>query len=182
MSEQWYSASESDSDQEERRDWVQERARSDQVTALPRWEDISYGNPGMRSCMWENPLQMSGIGRGLSSAEVVRQATSSYSRLVREVAARESPVTESKVSAMTPVQYDKRQWSLRTMTPRFLWVLSRSRWCSGGGHKAGRHSMWPPLEWPTCPNLVEMWSSYRVGGITRTVCARCLAVACGPGN
>jgi hypothetical protein len=39
MSEQWYSASESDSDQEERRDWVQERARSDQVTALPRWED-----------------------------------------------------------------------------------------------------------------------------------------------
>jgi hypothetical protein len=43
---------------------------------------------------------MSGIGRGLSSAEVMRHATSSYSRLVREVAARESSVTESKVSAM----------------------------------------------------------------------------------
>ena len=143
------------------------------MTAPPRWEDIyvGEGNPGMRSCMWENPLQMSGIGRGLSSAEVVRQATASYSRLVREVAARESPVTESKVSGMTPVQYGKRQW-----------VLSRSRWCSGGGHKAGRHSLWPPLEWLMCPNLVEMWSSYRVGGITRTVCARCLAVACGPGN
>ena len=43
---------------------------------------------------------MSGIGRGLSSAEVMRHATSSYSRLIREVAARESSVTESKVSAM----------------------------------------------------------------------------------
>jgi hypothetical protein len=43
---------------------------------------------------------MSGIGRGLSSAEVMRHATSSYSRLIGEVAARESSVTESKVSAM----------------------------------------------------------------------------------
>ena len=111
MSEQWYSASEeldseSDSDQEERLGPGQclgEGGRSDQVTAPSRWEDIPYvgeGNPGMRSFVWENPLQMSGIGRGLSSAEVMRHATSSYSRLVRRVAARESSVTESKVSVM----------------------------------------------------------------------------------
>jgi hypothetical protein len=117
MFEQWYSASEevdseSDSDHEESRDWVQERARSmsrrrgsvrpsDRPAQVGR--DIPYvgeGNPGMRSCVWENPLQMSGIGRGLSSAEVMRQATASYSRLVREMAAKESHVTESKVSVM----------------------------------------------------------------------------------
>ena len=47
-----------------------------------------------------DPLQLSGIGRGLSSAEVMRQATASYSRLVREEAVREFPVTEHEVSAM----------------------------------------------------------------------------------
>jgi hypothetical protein len=45
-------------------------------------------------------LQLSGIGRRLSSAEVMRQATASYSRLVREEAVREFPVTEHEVSAM----------------------------------------------------------------------------------
>ena len=73
MSEQWFSASEvdsdSDSDHEERRDWVQERARSmsrgrgsvrpsDRPAQVGR--DIPYvgeGNPVMRYCMWENPLQ-----------------------------------------------------------------------------------------------------------------------------
>ena len=74
-----------------RAETVQERARSmsrrrgsvrpsDRPAQVGR--DIPYvgeGNPGMRSCVWENPLQMSGIGRGLSSAEVMRQATASYS-------------------------------------------------------------------------------------------------------
>ena len=46
------------------------------------------------------PLQLSGIGRRLSSAEVMRQAIASYSRLVREEAVREFPVTEHEVSAM----------------------------------------------------------------------------------
>ena len=61
---------------------------------------VGEGNPVMRFCVWENPLQMSGIGRELSSAEVMRQATASYYRLVREMAAKESPVTENKVSVM----------------------------------------------------------------------------------
>ena len=50
--------------------------------------------------MWENPLQLSCIGRGLSSADVMRQATASDFRLVREEAVRESPVTDHEVSAM----------------------------------------------------------------------------------
>ena len=136
----------------------------------------------MRSCVWENPLQMSGIGRGLSSAEVMRQATASYSRLVREMAAKESPVTENKVSVMAakdsrPVREEVVESSDKVSVgslkePVVFWV----------GQEAGRHSLWPPMEWPTSPNLVEMWSSHREGGITGIGCTRCLAVACGPGN
>jgi hypothetical protein len=48
--------------------------------------------------VWENPLQRAGIGRGLSSVEVMRQATAKYSRLVREMAVKESPMAE--VSAL----------------------------------------------------------------------------------
>ena len=116
MSEQWFSASEevdseSDSDHEERRDWVQERARSmsrgrgsvrpsDRPAQVGR--DTPYvgeSNPIMRPCVWENPLQTAGIGRGLSWAEVMRQATANYSRLVREMVVKESPVTEVSVMA-----------------------------------------------------------------------------------
>ena len=116
MSEQWFSASEevdsgSDSDQEERRDWVQERARSmsrgrgsvrpsDRPAQVGR--DTPYmreGNPIVNPYAWENPLQGAGIGRGLSSAEVMRQATASYSRLVREMAVKKSPETEASVMA-----------------------------------------------------------------------------------
>ena len=116
MSEQWFSASEevdsgSESDQEERRDWVQERARSmsrgrgsvrpsDRPAQVGR--DTPYmreGNPIVNPYAWENPLQGAGIGRGLSSAEVMRQATASYSRLVREMAVKKSPETEASVMA-----------------------------------------------------------------------------------
>jgi hypothetical protein len=53
----------------------------------------------MNPYVWENPLQRAGIGRGLSSAEVMRQATASYSGLVREMAVKESPVTDVSVMA-----------------------------------------------------------------------------------
>ena len=115
MSEQWLSASEdvdSESDQEEKRDWVQERARSmsrgrgsvrpsDRPAQVGR--DTPYvreSNPVIHPFVWENPLQRAGIGRGLSSAEVMRQATASYSRLVREMAVKKSPVTEALVMAI----------------------------------------------------------------------------------
>ena len=79
MSEQWFSASEdvdSESDQEERRDWVQERARSmsrgrgsvrpsdrpAQVRGDTPYERES--NPVIHTFEWENPLQRAGIGRG----------------------------------------------------------------------------------------------------------------------
>jgi hypothetical protein len=116
MSEQWISASEevdseSESYQEERRDWARERARSmsrgrgsvrpsDRPAQVGR--DTPYvgeGNPVINPYVWENPLQRVGIGRGLSSAEVMRQATASYSRLIWEMAAKESPVTEVSVMA-----------------------------------------------------------------------------------
>jgi hypothetical protein len=57
------------------------------------------GNPIVNPYAWENPLQGAGIGRGLSSAEVMRQATASYSRLVREMAVKKSPETEASVMA-----------------------------------------------------------------------------------
>ena len=109
MSEQWFRASEdvdSESDQEEKRDWVQERARSmsrgrGSVRPSDRpaqvGKDTPYvreSNPVINPFVWENPLQRAGIGRGLSSAEVMRQATAKYSRLVREMAVKESPVAE----------------------------------------------------------------------------------------
>ena len=109
MSEKWFSASEdvdSESDQEEKRDWVQERARSmsrgrgsirpsDRPAQVGK--DTPYvreSNPAINPFVWENPLQRAGIGRGPSSAEVMRQATAKYSRLVREMAVKESPVAE----------------------------------------------------------------------------------------
>ena len=79
MSEQWFSANEevdsgSDSDQEERRDWVQERARSmSRGTGSVRPSDrpaqvgrdtpyVGEGNPIMNPYVWENPLQRAVIG------------------------------------------------------------------------------------------------------------------------
>ena len=121
MSEVWYSASEggsdSDSDKDEKRDWIQERARSmswgrgsvrpsdhpaqaGRDIPLMARAYVGEGNPLTRSYIWENPLELAGIGRGLSSAEVMRQATVSYFRLLREEAVREPPVTESKGSVM----------------------------------------------------------------------------------
>ena len=94
MSEQWFSASEdvdSESDQEEKRDWVQERARSmsrgrGSVRPSDRPAQVGKDTPYVREnipainpFVWENPLQRAGIGRGLSSSEVMRQATAKYS-------------------------------------------------------------------------------------------------------
>ena len=68
-----------------------------------------------RSYIWENPLELAGIGRGLSSAEVMGQATVNYFRLLREEAVREPPVTESKDSVVASKE------------PVVFWGRSRSR-------------------------------------------------------
>ena len=109
MSGQWFSASEdvdSESDQEEKRDCVRERVRSmsrGRRSVRPSDRPVQVGgdtpyvresNPVIHPFEWENPLQRAGIGRGLSSVEVMRQATAKYSRLVREMAVKESPVAE----------------------------------------------------------------------------------------
>ena len=50
---------------------------------------VYEGNPCMRSSVWESPFDQAGVGRGgrrVSSSEVMRHATASYSRLVREEA------------------------------------------------------------------------------------------------
>jgi len=113
MSDIWYSASEgeSDSEKEEKRGWIQERARSmgrgrgstkpsDRPAEVERDLPRAYVGES-KPLVWDNPFELAGIGRGVrvSSAEVMRQATASYSRLVREEAVRELPVTEVSVVA-----------------------------------------------------------------------------------
>ena len=79
MSEVWYSASEggsdSDSDKDEKRDWIQERARSmswgrgsvrpsdhpaqaGRDIPLMARAYVGEGNPLTRSYIWENPLEL----------------------------------------------------------------------------------------------------------------------------
>jgi len=189
----------SDSDKKVKRDWVQERVRSMDMgrgSVIPKPSDrpAEVGRDLPRAYVreskpfvWDNHLELAGIGSGarVSSAEVMRRATANYSRLVREEAVREPPVAESEVSVVAA----KDSRSVREEAvgssvgdSEFLWWLPKSRWCSGGGQEAGRHALWPPLEWPASPGLVEMWSSHRGGRTTGTVYAQCLAVAYGHGS
>jgi len=176
MSDEWYTASEGESESDEetggiKRSWIRERFRAGAKDGLPRGNPTPAGGDNplrvqpmrslgrglapsnrpaqeigdykgghfMRSSGWENPFKQAGIGRGGRgvSSEVMRHATASYSRLV------------SRLLWCLPrslVQYEKRQWSRRWVSPKFWWYLPRSRWCSGGGQEAGKYALWPPLE------------------------------------
>ena len=96
----------------------------------------------------------------------MRQATASYSRLVREMVVKESPVTEVSVMATKDSRPVREEYKVSVGSPKEPVVFrgrSRSR----------------EVEWPMSPNLVEMWSSHRGGGITGSLCPD---VACGSGN
>jgi len=129
MSDEWYTASEGESESDEeiggiKRSWIRERFRAGRESLpsgnpAPAGGDsplrvqpvrslgmgllpierpaqeirdtalVYEGNPFMRSSGWENPFNQTGIGRGgrgVSSSEIMRHATASYSRLVREEA------------------------------------------------------------------------------------------------
>ena len=93
-----------------------------------------------------------GIGRGLSSAEVMRQATARYSRrLVREMVVKESPVAEVSFMAAKDSRPVREE-----VVDRVSVGSPGEPVVFGGGLEAGRHSLWPPLERPMSPNLVEM--------------------------
>ena len=101
----------------------------------------------------------------------MRQATASYSRLVREEAVREFPVTEHEVSAMAakdsrPVREEVVESS--DDYSKVSVVSSKDPVVVRRGQEAGMHALWPPLEWPASPGLVEMWSSHRGGRTTGT--------------
>lgn len=112
ISDVWYS----DSDGEDiKRNWIQERVRSMDMgrgLAIPkpsgRSAEVGRDLPRayVRECkpfVRDNPVELVGVGRGarVSSDEMVRRVTASDSRLVREEADRESPVTGSDISVVS---------------------------------------------------------------------------------
>ena len=155
MSDIWYSASEGESDSEkEKTGWIQERARSmgkGRGSTKPSDRPAEVGRDLPRAyvgeskpLVWDNPLELAEIGRGarVSSAEVMRQATVSYSRLVREEAVREPPVTDvSMVAAkdFRPVREEAVESYVGDSGVSV--VASKDPVVFRGGREAGRHAL-----------------------------------------
>ena len=98
------------------------------------------GGHFMRSMQWGNPLKMDGIGREVSSPDVLRHVTATCSSLVREEAVRESPVTDVKV-AMVAAEVSRPVPVESEVGDSQVFVVP-----SKDPGEVKKQALWPPLE------------------------------------